>query len=70
VLGENRTASSGVNLPTDQAVAFWNILMPAVHGIILSSGDLVTDDIGRTAIIADSELTHLGWRLHAKLATT
>jgi len=70
VLGENRSSSSGVNLPTDLAVPFWNVYMPATHGIILSCGDLVSDDLGRIAVISGSELTNLGWRLNAKMVTT
>jgi hypothetical protein len=31
---------------------------------------MITDDIGRTAVIAGSELTNLGWRIIAKMATT
>jgi hypothetical protein len=70
VLVDSRSGSSGVNLPTDQAVSFLSILIPTTEGIIVSDGDLVTDDLGRTAIITGSELTDLGWRLSAKLATT
>jgi hypothetical protein len=70
VLGENRSSSSVTDLPTDQAIPFWNILLPAVAHILLSPGDLVTDDLRRTAIVVGSELTDLGWRISAKMATT
>jgi hypothetical protein len=36
----------------------------------LSPGDIVTDDLGRTATVAESELTNLGWRINARMATT
>jgi hypothetical protein len=70
VLGENRSSGSMTDLPTDQAIPYWNILLPAIARVILSPGDLVTDDLVRTAVITGSELTDLGWRVSAKMATT
>lgn len=70
VLGENRSSASTADLPSDQAVPYWNVLLPAVDRVILSPGDLITDDLGRTAVIAGSEKTNLGWRLSARMATT
>lgn len=70
VLGENRTSASAADLPTDQTVPYWNILLPAITSVILSPGDLITDDLRRTATIAGTELTNLGWRISAKMATT
>ena len=70
VLGESRSSASVTDLPTDQAVPYWNVLLPAIAHVILSPGDLVTDDLNRTAVIAGSELTDLGWRISAKMATT
>jgi hypothetical protein len=70
LLGENRSSASAVNLPTDQAVPYWNVLLPILPGVMLSPGDLISDDLGRTAVITGSELTSLGWRLSAKMATT
>ncbi|MDR3532821.1 MAG: hypothetical protein P4L90_19985 [Rhodopila sp.] len=70
VLGENKSSAPVVNLPADQTVPYWNVLVPAPAGITLSPGDLINDDLGRTAVIAGSELTDLGWRLSAKMATT
>lgn len=70
VLGENRSSASTPNLPTDQPVPSWNILLPVIDNVILAPGDLITDDLDRTAVITGSELTDLGWRINAKLATT
>lgn len=70
VLGEGVSAGSPAGLPTDQAVPIWDVLLPSIADILLSPGDIVTDDLGRTAIIAGSELTDLGWRISAKMATT
>jgi hypothetical protein len=70
VLGETRSSHSNADLPTDQVVPYWNVLLPSPPGVVLSPGDIITDDLGRTAIIAGSELTDLGWRISAKMATT
>ena len=70
VLGENRSGASATGLPGDQTSPYWAILIPAPAGVLLSSGDIVTDDLGRTAVIAGSELTDLGWRISAKMVTT
>jgi len=70
VLSENRSSTSTANLPTDQGVPYWNILLPAVGHLILSPGDFINDELGRTAVIVGSELSSLGWRISAKVATT
>jgi hypothetical protein len=70
VLGENRTSHSTADLPTDQMVPYWVILIPSPAGVVLSPGDIITDDLGRTGVINGSELTNLGWRISAKMATT
>jgi hypothetical protein len=70
VLGEDRFSTTSVHLPTDQSIPYWNVLVPAPPGVLLSPGDMITDDIGRSAVIAGSELTSLGWRVVAKMATT
>jgi hypothetical protein len=70
VLGENRSSASSTDLPTDQTIPYWSILLPAVTSVILSPGDLITDDLKRTATIAGTELTTLGWRISAKMAMT
>jgi hypothetical protein len=70
VLGENRTSHSAADLPTDQVVPYWNVLVPSPAKVVLSPGDVITDDLGRTALISGSELTDLGWRISAKMATT
>jgi hypothetical protein len=70
VLGENKSGRSVADLPTDQMVPYWNVLVPSVTGVVLSPGDIITDDLGRTGLINSSELTNLGWRISAKMATT
>ncbi|WP_428486726.1 hypothetical protein [Rhodopila sp.] len=70
VLGLTGRGEPAAGLPTDQTIPYLVILVPALHRIFLSPGDLVSDDIGRSAVITGSELTALGWRLSAKMATT
>jgi hypothetical protein len=70
ILGEGRTSHSTADLPTDQGTSYWNVLIPSHVGVVLSPGDIITDDLGRTAVISATELTDLGWRIIAKMATT
>jgi hypothetical protein len=52
----------------------WSVLLPASpiggNGVTLRTGDLATDDLGRTGVISTAELTYLGWRLHVRQATS
>lgn len=57
-------------LPADAADGSWHVLLPAPYGVVLRSGDLMTDDIGRTGVVVAAELTDLGWRLLVKQAAT
>ena len=70
VLSASKTSSPGSNLPTDVLSPYWSVLIPAPSGIVLSPGDLISDDLGRSAVISGSELTDLGWRVVARLVTT
>ena len=70
VLGESKSSANTVGLPTDQVTPYWNIFVPSPEGVVLSPGDIVTDDLDRTAVIVSSELTNLGWRINARMATT
>lgn len=70
VLGVGGTGQPTAGLPTDQGLQYLSVLLPAPCSVILSTGDLISDDLGRNAVITASELTDLGWRLSAKLATT
>ena len=70
VLGAVGRGHSSADLPTDSSVAYWTVLMPYVPDVILHQSDLMTDDLGRNAVVAATELTDLGWRLTVKQATT
>ena len=66
--GEQAPAS--LRLPGDAREPWWNILLPAYPGVILNMGDHATDDLARGYTISSAELTGLGWRLTASLAST
>jgi hypothetical protein len=70
VLAGDRTGATIAALPINLGVPFLSVLVPSMAKIILTPGDLVVDDLGRMAVITGSELTNLGWRIIAKLATT
>jgi hypothetical protein len=46
----------------------WLVLLPAVAGVVLREGDLVRDDLGRSGVIAQAELSEPGWRLIVRRA--
>jgi hypothetical protein len=58
------------DLPADAAPAVWSVLLPPIDRVQFRNGDLMTDDLGRTGIVAAAERTDLGWRLQVKQATT
>jgi hypothetical protein len=58
------------NLPADATPGGWSVLLPPLGGVVLRAGDLMTDDLARTGIVAAAERTDLGWRLQVRQATT
>jgi len=59
-----------VNLPADAQLGGWSVLLPVLPGIVLRTGDLVTDDLGRAGVVSWAELSDLGWRLFVRQAAT
>lgn len=70
VLAAGGAGADGAALPADGSPGSWTVLLPAVPGIALRNGDLLTDDLGRTGLVTSAEQTDLGWRLIVKQATT
>jgi hypothetical protein len=70
VLGASGRGRPDTDLPTDSSIPYWTILMPDVGKVTLRPSDLITDDLGRNAVVAAAELTDLGWRITARQATT
>jgi hypothetical protein len=59
------------DLPADVPLEGWSILLPPLPAnVILRSGDLVTDDLGRAGIVSSAESSDLGWRLFARQTAT
>lgn len=69
VTGATHSSASQLGLPTVESVPYWFIQVPAPPAVMLLAGDLVADDLGRTAVIIASELTQAGWRINAKMTT-
>jgi hypothetical protein len=70
VLGASGGGRPDSGLPSDGSSPYWTVMLPALPGVILRPSDLMTDDLGRNAVIAGTELTDLGWRIAVKQATT
>lgn len=70
VLGISGRGRPSADLPGDTSVSFWTVLLPMIADVVLLPTDLMTDDLGRNAVIAAAELTELGWRVTVKQATT
>lgn len=58
------------DLPGDSSVSHWTVLLPAHPEVIVQFSDLMTDDLGRNAVVSSAELTDLGWRLSVRQAAT
>ena len=55
-----------MELPATVAPGNWEVLLPAVAGVVLRTNDRVSDDLGRSASITAAEHSDLGWRVMAK----
>ena len=56
------------DLPGDSAMSHWIVLLPMRTDVTLLVSDLMSDDLGRKAVVSSAELTNLGWRLTVKQA--
>jgi hypothetical protein len=70
VLVATREGRPLADLPNDISVSYWTVLIPVCLGVVLQTADLMSDDLGRSGIVATTELTDLGWRLAVRQATT
>ena len=59
--GENNPT----NLPLDMRMPWWIITLPHFPGIIIDTGDVIRDDLGRKYMVCSPELTDMGWRITA-----
>ena len=58
------------SLPGDGGLPSWQVLLPITPGVVLRTGDLIADDLGRNGTVASAELTRLGWRLGVRQAAS
>ena len=70
VVNSSGAGRPSANLPSDNSVPSWTVLLPYCPGVILRPADLMGDDLGRNAVVTAAELTSLGWRLAVKQVTT
>jgi hypothetical protein len=70
VLGTGGDGYPQAGLPTDTTVPRWTVLLPVMPDLVFSPSDLMTDDLGRSAIVTAAEPSELGWRLSVRQATT
>jgi hypothetical protein len=70
IIGASGGGTPTADLPSDASVPYWTVLLPAIPGVTLQLADIMTDDLGRNAVVAAAELSDLGWRLSVKQATT
>jgi hypothetical protein len=68
ILQGTKGEKTEVNLPADTRLPWWVILLPASVGEV-NYGDLIIDDLGRRYVVSSAELTDLGYRLTATMAT-
>ena len=69
ILAVGRDGFPASGLPTDVAMTSSTILLPVTVANIMRPTDIAIDDLGRTHVITSCEITHLGWRLIARLVT-
>lgn len=64
-----KTASTGMNLPTDSKIPGVAILLPTTAPQIRFN-DLIKTDLGQCTMVGSAELSTLGWRLTGELQPT
>lgn len=70
VMSAGGGGSSSSDLPSDTTVRYWTVLVPSVTGVVLLPSDIMSDDLGRNAVVAAAELTSLGWRINVMQEST
>ena len=57
-------SSSGSTLPMDIGSGSYEVLLPAIPGVLPRPSDIVIDDLGRRFLVNTCEVSALGWRMH------
>ena len=58
------------DLPADASLGGWSVLFPVLPSVVLRTGDLVGDDLGRSGVVSSVELSDYGWRVLVRQAAT
>lgn len=66
VLGAIASARAEAGLPADGDGGRWTVLLPTTAPSHLVPGDLMSDDLGQTAVVCGCEQSDLGWRVDVK----
>ena len=67
VLQGTKGEKNPANIPEDERMPWWVILVPAYTGIIIRTSDIIRDELNRKYSVSSAELTDLGWRITAAL---
>ena len=51
VLGASGGGHPEAELPSDSTVPYWTVLLPAFPGVTILPADLMSDDLGRNAVV-------------------
>ena len=70
VLTTGAARGAPAHLPADLPPTHWAVLLPAWPGVTLQPGDCMTDELNRTGIVTNAELSDLGWRLNVREASS
>lgn len=70
VLGDSVARGMARQLPSDEQLPRVTVLLPASVKAALRAGDLMTDELGREAVVVSAERSALGWRLSVEQAST
>jgi hypothetical protein len=69
VTAAGRAGARQADLPADVPAGGWQVLLPVLPGgVVPRGGDIVTDDLGRRAVVTAAEASAAGWRLFARQA--
>ncbi|AQW28645.1 hypothetical protein ACJBUE_12780 [Ralstonia syzygii subsp. celebesensis] len=59
-------SQAAVGLPGDVKNSGWRILMPPSVPVVVRSGDILTDDLGKRYAVEGAEQSDIGWRINAQ----
>lgn len=68
ITGASGSGMPSSDLPTDASVPYWSVMLPDIPSVTFLPSDLLSDDLGRSAVVAAAEKSQLGWRLMVKQA--